>query len=196
MGFTQQILAAIGSSGSDPILNDLIVAYSFENITTLTDNLGVHNGTNYNTTTEVGLEGNARGIIGLMQAYGGNNVYYIGHKSSGAIRGRIYTTITNTFDSTLIANLNQWNRIVMRWKSGEPIKINLNGTEQESPIITGTPTVAGLDMAVSMDPAWGATSDVRQITGRVDEAMIWRRKLSDAEVTQLFTGNPTYAELS
>ena len=136
-------------------------------------------------------------VIALFQATGGNHIYHIGHKSDNTIRGRIYTSTFNDLITTETIPLNEWSRIILRWQNGEPIRLVIDGgTEESGSNLSGTPPTPGLPLGVSMDPNWGATSDVRQITGRVDNTMIWTRKLTDVEVDQLFDGNPTYAELS
>lgn len=56
--------------------------------------------------------------------------------------------------------------------------------------VTGGTTPSGGSVNV-----WGGANN-RRFQGRLDNAMLWNRRLTDAEVTQLFSANPTYLDLT
>lgn len=221
------------------ILDGLILSLSFEDTgSTLTDDLGLNDGTSYNTTIETGPNGSALGytdfaasksyseipydasltftdeitlmvdyypttvggsgtsnIMGLFNAETGNHVYNIGHAPNGTVRFRLTLGTTLNVNSTETLALNEWNRIICRWTTGEGFRIIIdNGTEFVGAAQSGTSGSTTMPFNVSMNSSWVGAS-ARMINGRVDNAMVWDRKLTDAEVTQMFTGNPSYAEL-
>jgi hypothetical protein len=143
--------------------------------------------------------GSTSNIVGLFETdQTGVQHYYLGHRSSNVIRGRIITDSAEPtdFNTTGVVILNQWNRVMLRWKAGETIKVTINGVTEVSPATkTGTWTAPEFPFIISMNPA-NPGANGRAITGRVDNIMLWGRQLSDTEVTQMNTTNPTYSELA
>ena len=144
--------------------------------------------------TRVG-EGGVSNIIGQFFAEGGDHLWHIGQRSNNTVRGRVNST---GFDVNTIENLtlNTWHRIILRWADGEAPEIKFNS----NPFTVGGTIRSGmfdtdLEFNIGMNTSYSGES-IRQIQGRVDNVFIWDRRLTDAEVTELLTGNPTYSELT
>ena len=136
-------------------------------------------------------------IAGLFITTLGNHIYHLGYRSDNTIRGRIYTTSNTDVITTATAPLNQWSRIMLRWEQGDNIRVSISGSaDAVGSVISGdiASDTLGIGFQVSMAP-WMSGYINRQFQGRVDNLMIWERKLTDEERDQLFTGNPTYSEL-
>jgi hypothetical protein len=134
-------------------------------------------------------------VCALFEALGGNHIYHIGYDSSNRIRGRIYTTTNTDKITTATVPLNEWRRVMLRWTSGEPIRIQIEGEVEESGSdLTGTPTTRTLPFCISM-PSFMTGYVNRQFAGRVDNVMVWKRKLSDAERDRLFDTKLTFKDL-
>jgi hypothetical protein len=136
-------------------------------------------------------------VAALFKLTSGNHVYSLGYNSANQIRGRVYTTTNQDKITTTTAPLNQWSRVMLRWANGEPIRISISGSAEESgSVVTGqiTNDDLGLGFHISTPSNFSGAAN-RQFEGRVDNLMLWERKLTDAERDQLFTGNPTYSEL-
>ena len=131
----------------------------------------------------------------------GGHLYHIGHRSNNELRARLYDTAYRDHITTgNTISLNQWSRIIYRWSTGNPQGVTINGgTEITNANLTATPeevTVAtSSPFAISMPTDIAGYAD-RMITGRVDNVMVWDRRLTDAEITQLNAGDPTYDDLS
>jgi len=136
-------------------------------------------------------------VAGLFISVAGNHVYNIGYNSANQIRGRVYDTINRDVITTATVPLNTWGRVMMRYESGSVIQVHISGSAEESGSVAvgeiATDT-AGLGFHISMPPNFTGYLN-RQFEGRVDNVMIWERKLTDVERDQMFDGNPTYNDL-
>lgn len=122
--------------------------------------------------------------------------WHLGLNSSNYIRGRIHSgTVSRDVTGTDALSLNTWHRISLRWEENATVKIKVDAHTQAASASTAVSMgAAGLGMQVSADPLLsGATN--RQFSGRVDNLFIWDRQLTNDEIDQMHTGNPTYAEL-
>ena len=149
--------------------------------------------------TALGQSGTSN-VIGLFWSQSGNHVYHIGYRPTGVVRGRVTLELQANTDvvSPDVLTLNEWHRIIFRWKSGEVLRIVVdNGTETLGAVVaTGVGNPTTLPFQISMDPTWTPGATTRRLPGRVDNVMCWNRKLTDEEVQLLFDGNPDYNQLS
>ena len=137
-------------------------------------------------------------IFGTPYTETGGYAWNLGWNSSGQVRGRINNTIATNYTivSTNTYSLNTWHRLALRWAgNGTPVDIFIDGVDEyNSGNVSGSMRTSILGMMASLDLSYSGAS-TRQISGRLDNAFVWNRGLSDTEVTQMFTGNPTFADL-
>ena len=154
----------------------------------------------YPTTGGPGATAN---IFGLFRLELGTHVWNIGWNPSEQFRGRIIGTTAGQDIVTTSGPyaLNTWHRAILRWEANGTVDLNINGNAKES----SAGTVVDMDdpantesrpIAFGMPDSYSGLSG-RQLNGRVDNAMVWTRRLEDDEVTRLTTGEsyPTVIEL-
>lgn len=147
--------------------------------------------------TAVGESGTSN-VFGNFWSASGNHAWHIGWRADQGFRGRI-SDVTSNKDAISASTgyaLNTWHRVALRWQgNGTAPEIWVNGVQTTGGTTAGAMRTALEGTQVSMDGAY-AGAGTRQATGYVDNAFIWDRALTVAEMTQMFTGNPTYAELN
>ena len=95
---------------------------------------------------------------------------------------------TAALQSTFTATPNTWEHIAVTWKSGEKVKIYLNGTnvEESSAAFNGTSATVS-DFNIGRDALTGANT--RYLNGKLDELAAWDKKLSSCDIKGIYEGS-------
>lgn len=104
---------------------------------------------------------------------------------NGMNRSHFYGSGLDTpFSPSINIPTDQWTHCVVRYKSGENIKLYTNGVHCAS--ITKSGNLSAINEVTMFDRAAGA----RQYTGAIDDAMIFNRALSDEEIGRIYNWRP------
>lgn len=129
-------------------------------------------------------------VAGQYYLQSGSHQYYIGYRPDGTIRVRVHPT-TGLVDFNPTATgalaLNEWHQILFRWQTGEPMRVYIDGTEY---VDTGNPVSTALVTTTLPFFIGGGDTGysgygIREFPGRIDNVIMWDRKISDAEANQI-----------
>lgn len=184
-----------GRNGNALVYNGTDAYSSTPNSTTLTLTTAISISMDVYPTA-VGQSNFSRLIVKYTGDGTTNDVWSIAYNPSGQIRFRIYINSTlYDFTTTGTLNLNQWNRIVVRWLSTEAVRISINGSEEVAGTArTGTFTNNTNPVTIGGLPDIAGRTN-RMFTGRIDNVIIWNRKISDTQRDTMFDNFPTYLNL-
>ena len=134
-------------------------------------------------------------IFGNFYTESGGYIWQIGWQSTNQFRFRIVTGSILTASSAAVS-LNTWHRAVIRW-NGEntDMKIRVNQLAEVTTSTNGTGALRTDQIGSYLSfPDTYAGLSTRALSGRMDNAMLWNRELSDAEVDRILedTTSPTY----
>ena len=138
-------------------------------------------------------------IFGRINNTGGGTSYSISYRSTGVIRGRFASAASTWHDhnSTETLTLNAWNRVVVRYKNGETIRVRVNAAATESAVFNlAIHDHATESIALGAFPTGYTGASNRRFQGRLDNAMLWNRRLTDAEVDELVNDLLTYNDIN
>jgi len=132
-------------------------------------------------------------ILGKANNTSGVFLYQIGLTTSNTIRFRVATgTAFSTFISTDTLTLNQWHRVICRFKSGELADIHINLNINTFTPVTRTMEDVALDMYIGAGHPNSATN--RRFAGILDNVMGWNRALTLDEINKLLNESLTYLD--
>lgn len=129
----------------------------------------------------------------LIQKNEGNNGSFIISQEGGSnqrisvsVRNDSGTTRTVTTATNSTQAIDTWYHVVLRWKPGENVKVNLDDVKSESgSTLTGTVSTSTAVLRM------GSNSLSTVPYAYIHDVKIWNRQLSDSEVTTLYEqGHP------
>ena len=101
------------------------------------------------------------------------------------------TSGTNaTLQSTFVATPNTWQHLAVTWRSGDKVRIYLNGTNVQESTSNYTGTTATVsDFNIGRDALTGANT--RYLNGKLDELAVWDSALSSCDVKGIYDATTT-----
>ena len=93
-----------------------------------------------------------------------------------------------TLQSTFVATPNTWQHVAATWKSGDKVRIYLNGTNVQESTSNYTGTTATVsDFNIGRDALTGANT--RYLNGKLDELAVWDSALSSCDIKGIYEGS-------
>lgn len=119
--------------------------------------------------------------IDLIGKDGGFRQWIIQIKESGQVRGAVFTASgEHICDSVSVLSTNAWHHIVLVW-NGATSSVYINGTLDNSVVADGALASGNEPVRIGGSPQSG-----QYLHGKADDARIYSRALSAAEVQQLY----------
>ncbi len=174
--------AAMTFNGTDTYLG--VNNYVFGGLTELTISFW------YNLNT---ISGDQAIVAKWTEVAGGGGGIILYHDDPDGWRFLVRTEAsTPTIQSTFVATPNTWQHIAVTWKSGDKVRMYLNGANvQESPISFNGTTTTVSDFNIGRDALTGI--DTRYLNGKLDELAVWNSALSSCDVKGIYDATTTVA---